>query len=189
MLEFEKKIILSQTEYEKLCSVYQKPIVIQENYYYDTAEQDYNRKGITLRIRKKGDKYTATVKIHSVDSDCSKELSREAESEYDTALFAGKNVVLQGCMQTERMCIPMENSIVVMLDKNTYLGMTDYEMEIEYHPRREQFCEEIIDELASKVVRYHSGMLAYDFMKRAEQSKTKSERFFERKRMLEGNAV
>ena len=132
---------------------------------------------------------TILQKIHSVDSDCSKELSREAESEYDTALFAGKNVVLQGCMQTERMCIPMENSIVVMLDKNTYLGITDYEMEIEYHPRREQFCEEIIDELASKIVRYHSGMLAYDFMKRAKQSKSKSERFFERKRMLEGNAV
>lgn len=189
MLEFEKKIILSQTEYEKLCSVYQKPIIVQENYYYDTVEQDYNRKGITLRIRKKGDKYTATVKIHSVDSDCSKELSHEAESEYDTMLFAGKGVVLQGCMQTERMRIPMENSIVVMLDKNTYLGMTDYEMEIEYHPRREQFCEEIIDELASKIVRYHSGMLAYDFMKRAEQSKTKSERLFERKRMIGENNV
>ena len=105
MLEFEKKIILSQTEYEKLCSVYQKPIIIQENYYYDTAKQDYNRKGITLRIRKKDEKYTATVKIHSVDSDCSKEFSREAENEYDTALFTGKGVVLQGCMQSERMCI------------------------------------------------------------------------------------
>lgn len=90
MLEFEKKVLLTQREYDFL--LYRKqeapPGRIQINHYYDTDDFEWNRLGITCRIRERKGKFEATIKAHrSGAGECSVETSRRAENERDGSLF------------------------------------------------------------------------------------------------------
>lgn len=185
MLEFEKKLMLSKQEYETLCELYPEPTVMQTNFYYDTEDFLYNKKGVTCRIRKKGERYNATVKTHRTSTDdCSVERSQTAQNEYDAALFAGMNVLPQGRLDTYRKDILMPNGICVAIDKNIYLDTEDYELEIEYHPLAEPLCDDVIRTLVMKLPHENREELLQDFYRRMKRAKTKSERFFERKQTI-----
>lgn len=184
MLEFEKKFMLSKKEYEQLCHIYATyPVHIQVNFYYDTEDFSYNSKGITCRIRKKGDTYKATIKTHHANvADCSIEKCVDAKSECDVSLFEGMEVIGHGQLLTERKEIMMLNGITLVLDKNTYLGTEDYELEIEYEPHMEQYCEDVLQTIVKQLAKNHFDSLLCDFHKRMNVGLTKSERFFARKK-------
>ena len=63
MIEYEKKILLTFKEYLAILGTLgkDKRSYSQTNYYFDTENLDMYRKGITYRIRQKGDKTEATV--------------------------------------------------------------------------------------------------------------------------------
>ena len=133
MLEYERKYMLTQAEYEALCQAYHGYIHTQVNYYYDTKDRIFNYWGITCRIRHKDDVFTATVKSHhKIGLDCSREKSLVVRDQFDDTLFKGMHVILQGCLRTERMELSLANGVTVAIDKNYYLGIVDYELEIEY---------------------------------------------------------
>lgn len=180
MLEFERKCLLTKKEYERLCRVFNDtPSVIQVNYYYDTEDFAYNRQGVTYRIRKKGDAYTATIKTHGTQGTYgSEEKSAKVQNEYDRSFFADPNLILHGQLQTERKEIEMHHRVKVVLDKNTYLGTEDYELEMEYEPFWAPVCNEILFMLIKCLEKESSYT---DFYKRMLESKTKSERFFAKK--------
>ena len=189
MLEFEKKFRLSSDEYKALCIAYTAYLIqTHVNFYYDTEDYFYNRKGITCRIRKKGEIYKATIKTHRLNiMACSMEKTSEVKDEFDTSAFEGMNVILHGQLWTERKVIKICDGIKVMLDKNIYLGMEDYELEIEYSPQLEQFCDNFLRGLIMKLSNDNFDSLLEDFYQRMREVSTKSERFFARKIKMQEN--
>ena len=65
MLEYEKKLIITQREYENIVTEYLPSKTIrQTNYYYDTENLSLNRAGITFRIREIEDVLTVNVYVY-----------------------------------------------------------------------------------------------------------------------------
>lgn len=182
MLEFEMKFMLSHEEYKILCEAFNAHSYTQTNYYYDTQDLFYNRKGITCRIREKGNSFNATIKAHRLNTQyCSEEKTREATDEYDTSLFGGMNLSLQGKMQTIRKDILMPNGVRVAIDKNAYLGIEDYELEMEYNPAFKNHCKEALYAIVVILSKQNIASSVEDFYNRTKHSLTKSERFFAQK--------
>lgn len=192
MLEFEKKIRLTAREYQALREKWrEKSPVLQTNYYYDTPDWAMYQEGVTCRIRKKDGEYTATIKTHHRgEAGCSTEQSEKVRSEIIRGenaanLFAGKGLTLQGSLQTERLSVSRYPGVRLDLDKNTYLGATDYELEVEYTPESTPLCTLTLNWL-SEFLGYPLYTPAHqEFLLRAHEAKPKSQRFFERKKQLE----
>ena len=147
MLEYEKKISLSENEYLRIFHLIGKTKTNyrQVNYYFDSNDFKMNSQGITCRIREKDGKYKATIKAHKqTNRECSIEKTREVLNQYDDSLFSGMHLELQGKLTTERTILFSDGRCEVVLDKNTYLGITDYEMEVEYLPEYENCAMNLI---------------------------------------------
>lgn len=185
MMEYEKKILLTEEEYIALLNHFQKVSSTKQiNYYFDTDDLSMNKKGITCRIRYKNGTYKATVKKHKTDiQDCSEETVIGTTSELVEDIFTSMGLKLQGNLVTNRTIILKQNAYVVMLDKNDYSGHTDYELEIEYISSCEKYATQLIWDIASILI--SNGKLSHieDFFGRMQNSKNKSQRFFERKQL------
>ena len=145
MIEYEKKIILDAEEYKYLISLIpNRDTIIQENFYYDTDDFDMNALGVSCRVRKINNKYVATIKRHCFGcKNCSKETSMPVKDEQDDKLFNGLDVKFVGSLTTERTLLIRNEKIKVVLDKNFYLGIVDYEMEIEYMESHENVADKL----------------------------------------------
>jgi len=155
LLEREIKQLLTEREYAAIISsdVWSglgKKQQLQINYYYDTPDFVLYRNDITLRVRQKGSSLSLEMKYSIADKTTykiKKELSRPLETlptTIDTAAyFPEAPVSVQAALiqplVTERTSIQVSAGVAVDLDKNSYLGMIDYELEIE-------FSEEAYDE-------------------------------------------
>lgn len=71
-MEFEKKILLTEEEYQAVLKQrsregrrHRREHYVQKNHYYDTEDLSMNRQGITCRIREKKGRFTATHKTHT----------------------------------------------------------------------------------------------------------------------------
>lgn len=188
MLEFEKKLILSPDEYLTLKRYLSKHTAdrVQTNYYYDTDDFALNKKGVTCRIREKNGTFKATVKQHGASTkECSTERSKEVINALDDSFFAGMGVKLQGFLKTERTVVYSDDYCEAVLDKNTYLGFTDYELEIEYRCDCETRASGLLCGFVKLLRLNYLKTDVAEFFERAEHSKSKSERFFRRKSLLE----
>ena len=141
MTECEKKLLLSEEAYNALMEQFsssRKPIVTQVNYYFDTDDFAMNRQDTTCRIRLKDGQYKATMKRHAAGTDQSTEAEMEIYAGLDNNAFTDMGLKLWGALTTHR-CVLLKNPhLEVVLDKNEYLGYTDYELEIEYLPEYEK---------------------------------------------------
>lgn len=185
MLEYEKKIMLTENEYLSLLQLADKSVhsIKQINYYYDSDNLKMNKQGITCRIREKNGKYKATIKAHrSNNQDCSIEKTKEAESQYDDSLFEGLHLKYQGCLTTERTVLYCEIGCEVVLDKNTYLGTTDYELEVEYRSGMKIRAVGLLHNCLAQLYSPMTSLLIGNA--RTKKCKSKSERFFKRKEEL-----
>ena len=146
MIEFEKKLLLSEKEYETLMKRTAPDVtVVQRNYYYDSDDLKMNRADITCRIREKNGSYVATMKNHSPLSNT--ENSAIAYSPWDSRFFNDPTLKLQGCMTTTRTLLYRNDFLEIVLDKNEYLDCTDYELEIEYTSEKEWQAEHCLREI------------------------------------------
>ena len=170
--EYELKLRIQRDHYEALLRMFaQLPskTVVQNNYYYDTAEQYYRRRNITLRVREKNGRLKGTVKRHLPGGYGSREEDFFVDSVPSMMLFEGTPVSLRGCLQTKRTLIALSDSIVMMLDENVYLHARDYELELEYRPEDAQ--------RAGGMLLLLQRLLRLD---RMQIPLSKSERFFRR---------
>lgn len=182
MLELERKIPITCEEFQCLWELTAPYATAQKqiNYYYDTDDLTMNQKGITCRIREKNGKFTATIKEHRFDAkDCSVEISNPAKNALDNRLFAGNGVNLQGHLVTERVYLVQENDFNIVIDKNTYLGVVDYEIEMEYSPENIQRAEKMIHYFAGILSAVIQGVDYSKFGERTKLAKSKSQRFFQ----------
>lgn len=182
-LEYEKKMLLTKAEYAALAERYRgMPTESQTNRYFDTEDFDMNRRGITCRIRAKNGAYRTTVKNHGLCTpDCSAEAHLYEGTGFHSGVFEALGLSLQGELTTERLLLYQTDFCKTVLDRNTYLGYTDYEIEAEYTAGHEKQALHCLRRAASELAAEGLIDSAKHFMLRIGVGKSKSERFFERK--------
>lgn len=188
MIESEKKILLTQKEYDflKKHRFAAAKSSVQVNYYYDTDSFELNRKGITCRIREKDGICMATIKEHRLrGDDCSVENSFPVKDCRDDSVFTNIGLSCKGSMETLRSTYAPCVGVRAMLDCSAYLGITDYELEIEYDRGKEKPSIDILEQIAAELAQ--NGFLPgqENFFSRIGRGKNKSERFFCRKAKAE----
>lgn len=180
MIEYEKKLLLTKDEYiylSKLCDR-SAQLKCQTNYYFDTDDMEMNRKNVTCRIRVSGEKYVGTIKKHITGSDISFESDIEVYNDLHDNAFVDFGLSLQGQLCTCRGVILEEPGCKAVLDKNDYLGRTDYELEIEYHPECEDKAFSFLRH-CFEVIRCFEPSLEYnELLSRLDGAENKSRRFF-----------
>lgn len=186
MQEREKKIQLTAKEYAVLlCSLNGEAVhAVQTNYYYDTDDFIMNKTGTTCRVREKNGKYKATVKKHSFGTECSEEKSFEVSKEVYLNVFKDIGLGLQGILVTDRTVLHQDKYCQMVADCNTYLGVTDYELEIEYACGYEKaakalllYCVEI---LKSNIKDFDENK----FLESVGKGLSKYQRFFKEKQNI-----
>lgn len=192
MTEFEKKLLLSKDDYEYLTEelkheklLFQKPMIKQINYYFDTDDLEMNKKGITCRIRKKDGKYKATMKQHIEGSEFSTETDMLLDGTLTKNVFTNMGLKLQGELCTERYIIFEDESCTVMLDKNTYLGQIDCELEIEYSEGSESYAERILQIFRDMLLKRRLILARGEIYANSQNAPSKSHRFFEKKMQID----
>ena len=142
--EFERKALLDRKTYERLLTFFGKTIpgrsYIQKNHYYDTTDLLLSRVGATLRVRENEKGLSLQYKHNQKqagDIRCAIEDNRKIDAvpaKIGGDMLPGTDPALVflplGTLTTARTDFRIGNS-VVSLDKSDYLGLTDYEIEVE----------------------------------------------------------
>lgn len=144
MLETELKALLTEKQYQTLLTMFDySKKVTQTNSYYISPDNALKAHGITFRIRTIGNAHTVQIKKH-IKNQAGLQISEESEfkiddipsefSEDEVYLYTGLKTTasLIGELTTLRMSCMFCDGVEICLDKSTYLGKTDYEIEIEY---------------------------------------------------------
>lgn len=160
-LEIEFKNLLTEKEFHRLAShfsVKEDDFITQENHYFDTPEFSLKNHGTALRIRKKNEKYTLTLKqpyndglLESHQSLSSQEAAGLLDGDAAiTGEIAGliqqlgidvTRLAYFGTLATKRAQLPYKDGLLV-LDHSFYLNKDDYELEFEaadFHVGKQQF--------------------------------------------------
>ncbi|MBQ7574329.1 MAG: CYTH domain-containing protein [Clostridia bacterium] len=156
MLEKEYKSLLTKDEYEKIKTAFEwDSAKVQENHYYTDNEGILRRNRVMMRVRVKDNKSVIQVKLHK-NPGSALQICEETEytvdgvpkSFQDGEKYTGiKTGVLYniGCAKTLRHSKMWDDKTEICLDKTEYLGVCDYEIEIEYT------TDEINPELMQKI--------------------------------------
>lgn len=187
MFEYEKKVKLTVGEYFSIVMSMCKcsPIESQINYYFDGDDFFMHKKGITCRIRFKNDKYKATVKNHNVKHpECSIEVDLMEKTEFEPEIFNAFGLRCQGELATDRIILYKDSDCEMVLDRNSYLGRMDFELEVEYCKGSEQKAKTLIENIAECLVETKQLTCVDEFLSRVGQGGSKSQRFFERLKNL-----
>lgn len=191
MTEHEKKMLVSKDEYDYLIEQLgyelpriKKPVIRQINYYFDTEDLAMNQNHITCRIRLKNGHYKGIIKRHFPDTDQSTETEIKIYDGIYENTFTDMGLQLQGSLITERCIIFKDSNHEIVLDKNEYLGYTDYEIEIEYSPDYEEKAELTLKALHNMLVKRNSSSSCRKNSTTFKNVSSKSSRFFERKKLL-----
>ena len=184
MVEYEKKIILTADEYNAIVMLVRKCKTAkkQVNYYFDTNDLAMHKKGITCRIREKNGIYKATIKYHDAEyPDCSFEEDLAERASFEPHIFNRIGLCCRGMLITERTIIHKDIFCEMVIDRNTYLGYTDFELEIEYSKESEHRATELLEDIGRILVKARLVRDTNEFMKRVGQGQPKSQRFFAKK--------
>jgi uncharacterized protein YjbK len=181
-LEIEFKNLLNENEYSTLYDTFFKRVPGQSlvNYYIDTPDLELRRNTLLLRVRKDDGKQVMTLKAPTEKGvlEFHAEVDYDLDSRKDVAQAEVPDVIadelekrhigiadlkIYGSLETERHETEYEGGLLV-LDKSSYLGSTDFEIEYEVSDYDEG--ETIFNRL----------MADHDISRRGEV--TKSERFY-----------
>jgi len=147
-----------------------------------------NRQSITCRIRFKDGKYEGTMKYHTTNTDESSEKEIVVRDGIDDNEFVDMGLTLQGKLITERCVIMKDSFCEVVVDKNEYLGFTDYEIEIEYEANHEKAAQSILQTLRDRLKCRRRLLDNKDFCQKHKNIPSKSERFFEKRMSMSGKS-
>jgi uncharacterized protein YjbK len=149
MIELEIKQLLTKEKYHEILKYgdftpYKRKQQVQLNYYYDSEGYYLYQNDITLRVRQIEDALKMEIKLslenkgtHKVKQELSKTLVElpvniDLKQEFnDLALDIHASLIHS--LVTDRTSIIVNENIRVDLDKSCYLGVIDYELEIEFN--------------------------------------------------------
>lgn len=157
-IEIEAKVLIDEKSYQKVKEHYKKYVTsqyTQTNYYIDTTDFELRNKGIGLRIREKNNKYELTLKTPLSEGLLEKTdpITQEQFLDLkDKNIFPETNIKtfilmlgfdfdisqlkILASLVTERIDVEFDTGIF-SIDKNTYLGHVDYELEKEHNNLKE----------------------------------------------------
>lgn len=175
--EIEYKFLVSEEEFNQFLVHFDTQgnnavRKIQINYYYDTDDNMLNKKDVTVRVRQEQDKLKCQIKKHTNTSmalffsdeycGCLERLPKVLRVE-----GIHEELLLKGSLVTERREIKFGICGKLCFDISMYLGMIDYEIEVEYTERDKQSGEAIaaIIGLNTKA----SAMKSHRFFKQLEE--------------------
>ncbi len=156
--EIEYKAMLTKESFDSLLTYFPQfciamPSYNQTNYYFDTEDYELHHQGVTVRIREKEETWELQVKIpednkgsYNQHQEIRQTISEEEAREY-IKVGLNKNIPIMnqlfhrlkieysslqiiGMLQTKRHDFYFYTD-TISLDKSTYLGVTDYELEWE----------------------------------------------------------
>ncbi|MBS5842858.1 MAG: CYTH domain-containing protein [Clostridiales bacterium] len=170
--EYEYKMLLTKEEYDNIRTWAETNYIslmrsfVQVNYYYDTPDFRFQKVGTTIRVRQAGDTLKGTIKKHMEGGDVfhSKEKTFSTADLPRSIAYKNEIAVLQGVLVTERIEISLRKKLCLMLDRSSYLGRADYEVELEFTRGGREIAQKFAEEL------FHSI--------RRKPQYSKSERFF-----------
>ena len=182
MLETEYKSLLTESEYNKIAAHFNWDSVKEQvNHYYCDADKVLAKNRVMFRVRVKDGNSVIQVKLHK-NAGSPLQICEEteypvngvpeaiADGEKYTGIKAGelKNI---GCTVTLRHSKMWDNQTEICLDKTEYLGITDYEIEIEY--TGEEIPEKLSTELTALGVEYRKASVGKytRFLRALEQQK------------------
>lgn len=143
MVENEFKLMLTEEQYTKLYSMYGwDKEYTQTNYYFDTPSLELISSHVTCRVRYVGGEYYLQMKLPNGEDYSRIELEQKLGDALPYKLTAGElkelsgrddmpDVGLIGELRTLRS-IKRFKGAEIDLDKSSYFGKTDYELEIEF---------------------------------------------------------
>ena len=168
-MEYEAQVMVSASEYNQIKADNLKisqicRVIRNENAYFDTPNLDITNHHMVLRVRKiNDDKKELTLKIQRTDVciEINHNLTPEQEKElYETGRISNqpirgmlmdsaislRNIKYITSLKTERMEIQYNNYLLV-LDKNYYRDIIDYNIEVESTSEFEakRILKEILD--------------------------------------------
>jgi len=138
-LEIEYKILISQDKFMQLSSKYTGGKVLQTNFYYDTYDLSLRKQHISCRIRTIDEQSELTIKTPGPVGkneftfehiDPQTVFTRPDVLAFLSELKVQSPLIHQGTLQTLRTTVPLKHGLLC-LDKSTYNGITDYELEYE----------------------------------------------------------
>ena len=154
----------------------------QTNHYYRNIESPEKNRGTTIRIREKEGEFFLQVKQYISDEE-SLHINKEFEKKVDKVMDHIDNAELEeltgkklgpvsciGSLRTQRKESLTYQGISLCLDKSNYLGVEDYELEIEFTGGYPDFLVE----------RLKKNGISFD-----KKSTGKKARFLERYKQLE----
>ena len=183
-IEIEAKALVSAEEYKKLAKAFRgSPRYVQTNHYIDTEDRYLAKEGIAIRIREKGQAYELTLKTPLSEG----LLEKNAPITYtqfaelrDFGEFPKTDITrfliqldidvtklkILTSLTTERIDVEYKGGLL-SLDRNTYSGKTDYEIEFEYNSlngakkiMKDLFDENGIEVHFSEQTKVHRAMAA-----------------------------
>jgi uncharacterized protein YjbK len=165
-IEIEAKALVTEKDYKKLASAYEKdyPAYVQKNYYIDNKDGLLRKEGIALRIRTKGPSIEMTLKTPLSEGllEKNEQLTKETFNSFrKDGVFPDNDLkrfltmldidtgtlYIKASLTTTRIDVPYEGG-KLSIDKNEYAGKTDYEIELEYN--NEADAERLLRELLEK---------------------------------------
>lgn len=148
-IEIEFKTMLTKEEFTTLHQRLPFPAqpIVQTNYYFETEDFSLKAHASALRIRKKGDQYTLTLKephpegiLETHDSLTEEEANEwfqnnpvteaKVAQQLKNMNISTEDLRYYGALTTERYTF-REGKVEYMLDKSFYHEAVDYELEIE----------------------------------------------------------
>lgn len=143
MVENEFKLLLTEQQYNVIKAMFAwDRMVKQTNFYFDTAELSLNRAHITCRVRRIDEEHFLQMKLPNGAAFSRIELEKPLGRELPQSLSASElnelsgrsdmpDVKLIGELFTRRF-VKDFGGAEVDLDKSSYFGKTDHELEIEF---------------------------------------------------------
>ncbi|HBR32172.1 MAG TPA: hypothetical protein DD733_08835 [Clostridiales bacterium] len=174
--EYEYKYLFEKNDFKELNDKIKRKWIlcknfIQINFYYDTDDFLLNSMNMTLRARQKENKlyiqYKKSLKkgLYTESLESEKEEMDELPAKIPLPEY-GIEAWLKGSTVTERTVFDYgSRGFVIMLDCNYYLGIIDYELELEFIPGAEKQALSELDALG--------------LHKKEPNRKGKASRFFE----------
>lgn len=166
-IEIEAKALVSKADYEKLALKYKSyGAYIQVNHYIDSTDGILSKEKLALRIRERDNHFEMTLKVPLSQGLLEKNCTWNKETFVnfrDNGVFPDgdikkmlnmldihtKSLKIITSLTTERIDVPYENG-KLSIDKNTYSGMNDYEIELEHNNEgdAEKYLEQLLKENA-----------------------------------------
>ena len=169
MIENEFKVMLTAEQYNAILSMFEwDKTVRQVNHYYDTDNLRLSENHITVRVRTVGGECLLQMKLPNGADYSRRELERKLSGNVPTTLspqllneLADGNAPITlpcvhrlGQLSTLRS-IKRFDGAEVDLDKSSYFGVTDYELEIEFTD--EQAARRLMEMIREKACFVQNG--------------------------------